>query len=116
MKECTQCGICREFCPVLKGGKASIVSELNEVSRTGAWNCVNCWKCMEACPQEVDIYGFMMERRKKEDIPPLIEQSINNIMSTGCSMNLHGMDQIREMHGLKPLRLIEKKVLKTLLV
>lgn len=114
-KECNQCGICQELCMVFKSRKASIVSELNENSQVGAWNCVNCWKCIEVCPQGVDIYSFMTERRRKEDIPEIIRHSINNIINTGCSMNLQGMNEVREMYGLKPLRLIREQRLKTLL-
>ena len=114
-KECNQCGICLESCIVFKNGKASFLAELNEMSVTGAWNCVNCWKCIEICPQEVNIYALMMERRRQEDIPRIIGQTINNIIKTGCAMTLRGINQIREMYGLKPVRLIEDRELTILL-
>lgn len=100
---------------VFQAGRPSIVSELNENSKNGAWNCVNCWKCIEACPEEVDIYSFMMERRQHENIPSQIRDSIDNITNTGCALSLRGIDQIREMHGLQSLRLIGEQKLKTLL-
>lgn len=113
--QCVQFGICLESCMVAKSGKPSILSELTETSRTGAWNCVNCWKCIDVCPMKVDIYGIMMDRRRKEDIPELIKQCIDNISHTGCAMNLRGINHIREMYGLKPLPLIEEGKVKTLL-
>lgn len=117
-KTCNQCiqfGICLEGCMVAKSGKPTVLSELTETSRTGAWNCVNCWKCIDICPMKVDIYGFMMGRRRQEDIPKLIKQGIDNINHTGCAMKLRGINHIREMYGLKPLPLIEEGKLKTLL-
>ena len=113
--ECIECGQCVESCLVLRRGENSIVSELNKTADTGAWNCVNCWKCIEACPQDVDIYGFMMARRRKEDIPLTMRQSVKNIMETGCSIYLRGINEIREADGLTSLKLIEKHKVKTLL-
>ncbi len=98
-----------------RSGENSIVSELNKTANTGAWNCVNCWKCIEACPRDVDIYGFMMARRKKEDIPLTMRQSLRNIMGTGCSIYLRGINEIREADGLTSLKLIEKHKVKMLL-
>ena len=117
-KECDQCiqfGICLESCMVAKSGKPTILSELTETSRTGAWNCVNCWNCIDVCPMKVDIYGIMMDRRRKEDIPELIKQCIDNISHTGCAMNLRGINHIREMYCLKPFRMIKEKKVKILL-
>ena len=113
--ECIECGQCVESCLVLRGGETSIVSELNKTADTGAWNCVNCWKCIEVCPQDVDIYGFMMARRRKEDIPSTMRQSVKNIMGKGCSIYLRGINEIREADGLSPIKLIEKHKVKTLL-
>ena len=115
LRECNECGQCVESCLVVRSGEGSIVSELNKMADTGAWNCVNCWKCIEACPQGVDIYGFMMARRRKEDSPLTVRQSVRNIMERGCSIYLRGINDIREADGLAPLKLIEKHRVKTLL-
>ena len=115
LKECNACGLCVASCIVFRNGENSIVSELNKTADTGAWNCVNCWKCIEACPRDVDIYGFMMARRRKEDIPLTVRKSVKNIMETGCSIYLAGINEIREADGLVPLHFIEKHNVKTLL-
>ena len=100
---------------VFRNGQNSIVSELNKTAEIGAWNCVNCWKCMESCPRDVDIYGFMMERRRKEDLPLTVRKSVKNIMRTGCSIYVRGLNQIREADGLAPLKFIDKHKVKMLL-
>jgi Fe-S oxidoreductase len=61
----------------------SIASELNELASSGAWNCAHCWMCIEVCPQGVDIFGFMMKRRKVEEIPELIRKGIDGIFRKG---------------------------------
>jgi hypothetical protein len=57
----------------------------------------------------------MMARRRQEDMPELVEKSIDNITRTGCSIYVRGLNQIREMYGLKPVRLIEEQKTKILL-
>ena len=57
----------------------------------------------------------MMARRRKEDIPLTMMQSVKNIMGMGCSIYLRGINEIRELDGLVPLKLIEKHKVKTLL-
>lgn len=113
--QCLQPGICLKECMVARDGKPSILSELIADSQTGAWNCVNCWKCIDICPLGFDIYSFMMARRRQEDMPELIVKSVENINHTGCSIRLRGLNQIREMYGLKPFRMIEKKKVEILL-
>lgn len=112
---CSRCGICRQFCLVLKAGNASIASELTEASGLGAWNCINCWKCIESCPEGVDIYSYMMERRRLEDMPLPIRESVENIKTTGCALSVQGLDQLREMYGLSPLGLVDKETVRALL-
>ena len=117
-KGCDQClkpGICLEACMVARNGKPSILSKLTANSPTGAWNCVNCWKCIDICPMGFDIYSYMMARRRQEDMPELIGKSVENITRTGCSIKLIGLNQIREMYGLKPFRMIKEKEVKILL-
>jgi Fe-S oxidoreductase len=100
---------------VVRNGKPSILSELIANSLIGAWNCVNCWKCIDICQTGFDIYSFMMARRRHEDMPELIGKSVENITRTGCSIRLRGLNQIREMYGLKPFRMIKEKEVKILL-
>jgi len=114
--ECDQCPqICLEACMVARSGKPSVLAGLTADAPTGAWHCVNCWKCIEVCPRDIDIYSLMMARRRLEDMPELVEKSVDNISRTGCSIIVRGLNQIREMYGLKPVRLIEEQKKKILL-
>jgi len=113
--KCNQCGLCLEVCPVWQNGKTSMASVLNEASEDGAWQCVNCWNCMEACPSDVDIYGLMMAKRKDEKVPPGIQDGLVNIMGIGCSMHIRGLNEIREIYDLGPVKLLEKRKVKILL-
>lgn len=92
-----------------------MISELNEVDCEGAWNCINCWKCMEACPLDVDIYGLMMDKRRGEEAHDLIKRSIMNITRLGSTISLYEINDIRKMHGLPPIELIEESEVKALL-
>ncbi len=115
-KECDQCPkICLETCMIARSGKPSVLTELVAESKTGAWNCVNCWKCIDICPRNVDIYSLMMARRRQEDMPELVEKSVDNISRTGCSIRVRGLNQIREMYDLKPFRMIKEKKVTILL-
>jgi heterodisulfide reductase subunit C len=113
--KCTKCGLCMASCPVWTHGTPSIVSVLNEASEEGAWHCVNCWRCMEACPSDVDIYGFMMAKRKEEEAPRGIEEGLVSITGKGCSMNIRGLNEIRETYGLRPVKLLERDKVRVLL-
>ena len=100
---------------VARSGRPSVLAGLTADTPTGAWNCVNCWKCIDVCPRGVDIYSLMMARRRQEEMPELIGKSVENITRTGCSIRLRGLNEIREMYGLKPLRMIKEKKVKILL-
>jgi heterodisulfide reductase subunit C len=100
---------------VARSGKPSVLAGLTADAPTGAWHCVNCWKCIDVCPRDIDIYSLMMARRRQEDMPELIGKSVENITRTGCSIKVKGLNQIREMYGLKPFRMIKEKKVKILL-
>jgi Fe-S oxidoreductase len=84
----------------------SITSELNEIAGNGAWNCANCWKCIEVCPCGVDIFEFMMEKRKEEDPPDLIRKGIDGILSTGFWFGEIQFNEVRESFVLPAVRLL----------
>lgn len=94
---------------------ASAAALINGAADGGAWNCVNCWQCVEACPQGVDLYAFMMAKRRTEDVPGTIRRLIDNIVDNGISSPVPAVDQIRAMHGLPRCRLIERYKLEILL-
>ncbi|MFZ0448826.1 MAG: hypothetical protein WAL98_06240 [Desulfatiglandaceae bacterium] len=70
---------------------------------------------MEARPSNVDIYGFMMAKRKEGDTLAGIEEALVNITGKGCSMNIRGLNEIREIYGLGSVRLLERDKVRVLL-
>lgn len=113
--ECNSCGICREYCIASKSGGESVTTILSGDTETGAWNCANCGKCMEACPTGVDVFSYMMERRRHEEAPAAYRRSYDNICGTGYSFPVDDLNTIREMWGLKPVRLIDPGKIRKLL-
>ena len=60
-EDCIQCGTCVTVCPVEMVGGHAIVTFLADPSATdySVWLCTSCWRCHEACPVGVDIYGLL---------------------------------------------------------
>lgn len=108
-KECDRCMKCVGCCVVTEMGGHSIASELNEIIGDGAWNCANCWKCIEICPQGVDIFGFMMKRRKEEGIPELIRKGFDGIFRKGFWFGDIQFNEVRESFGLPAVKLLGRK-------
>lgn len=100
---------CADCCIITAMDGNSITSELNELADDGAWNCANCWRCIEVCPQGVNIFGFMMERRREEEIPELIRKGINGILNIGFWSGDIQFNEIRELCGLPPVRLLGRE-------
>ena len=87
----------------------SIASELNELAEDGAWNCTNCWRCIEVCPQGVDIFGFMVKRRREEEIPELIRMGIEGVLNKGFWFGDIQFNEVRESFGLPAVKLLGRK-------
>lgn len=90
-------------------GGHSIASELNDLAADGAWNCASCWRCIEVCPQGVDIFGFMMKRRKEEEIPELIRKGIDGIFGSGFWFGDIQFNEVRESFGLPSVRFLGRE-------
>ncbi|MDO8736993.1 MAG: hypothetical protein Q7K29_07940, partial [Thermoleophilia bacterium] len=84
-------------------------------SETGAWNCSNCWKCEESCPVGVDIYDVMMKKRREEEAPAQYRRSYERICETGYSFPVEEINTIREMWGLRKVRLADPEKVRRLL-
>ena len=108
-KECDQCMKCADCCVVTGMDGHSIASELNELACSGAWNCANCWRCIEVCPQAVDIFGFMMQRRKEEEIPELIRKGIDGIFRKGFWFGDSQFNEVRGLFGLPAVRFLGRE-------
>jgi len=108
-RECDQCMRCAYSCIITRMNGHSITSELNELAKDGAWNCASCWRCIEVCPQGVDIFGFMMKRRIEEEIPELVRKGIDGIFSTGFWFEGIQFNEIRESFMLPAVRLLGRE-------
>ena len=108
-KECDQCMKCADCCVVTGMDGHSIASELNELASSGAWNCANCWRCIEVCPRAVDIFGFMMQRRKVEEIPELIRKGIDGIFRKGFWFGDSQFNEVRGLFGLPAVRFLGRE-------
>ena len=106
---CLQCGACVAVCPVEMVGGHAIVTFLSDPSATdySVWLCTSCWRCQEACPAGVDIYGLMMEQRRREQAPAGYQAAFERVMA--CSLALEvsqkELDQVRAAWDLEPARL-----------
>ena len=105
-RECDQCMRCAYSCIITRMNGHSITSELNALAKDGAWNCASCWRCIEVCPQGVDIFGFMMKRRMEEEIPELIRKGIDGIFSTGFWFGEIQFNEVRESFVLPAVRVL----------
>ena len=112
---CDQCGVCRDCCIVEKLGGEAVTTILGGDSVTGAWNCANCWKCIESCPAGFDIYQAIIERRGAEEAPASYREALENICRYGYIFPMEEIDRIREMWGLPPVRQVDPEIIRKLI-
>ena len=112
MGECTRCGACKRVCIAFKQGVPTGASVLE---REDSFTCAGCWKCVEACPEGVDIYSLMMEARRRGKLPESFRMGIKYILETGYAMPVRGVNAIREMYGMSAIRKVKPEVVKKLL-
>lgn len=108
-EECDQCMRCADYCMVTAVDGHSIASELNELADDGAWNCASCWRCIEVCPRGVDIFGFMMKRRREEGVPEPIRKGIDGVFRSGFWFGDIQFNEVRESFGLPAVRLLGRE-------
>ena len=107
-EQCDQCMRCVGCCVVTEMGGHSIASELNELAEDGAWNCANCWRCIEVCPRAVNVFRFMMERRREQEVPELIRKGIDGIFRRGFWFGDIQFNEIRESFGLPAVKFLDR--------
>lgn len=100
---------CVGCCVVAGMDGHSIAMVLNELAGDGAWNCAQCWMCIEVCPQGVDIFGFMMKRRRVEEIPELIRMGIDGIFMKGFWFGDTQFNEVRESFRLPAVRFLGRE-------
>jgi heterodisulfide reductase subunit C len=116
---CIQCGTCVTVCPVEKVGGHAIVTFLADPDATGysVWLCTSCWRCQEVCPSGVDIYGLMMEHRRREQAPAGYQAAFESVLACGLALEVpqEELDQVRAAWGLEPANLPPPSLARTLL-
>lgn len=112
---CSGCPLCRRCCMVAQAGSESITTILSGASATGAWNCSNCWKCVEICPEGVDVFAVMMGKRRQEPIPAQYRHALRNIREAGYIFPIDKVNTMREMWGLEPIEPVDPRKVRKLL-
>ena len=117
--DCIMCGTCVEVCPVEKIGAHAIVTFLADPTAQdySVWLCSSCWRCHESCPVGIDIYGLMMEQRRKEPAPPQYRDAYQSILTNGLAVPIpqNELDEMRTTWDLEPTKLPEPNLAKQLL-
>jgi Fe-S oxidoreductase len=118
-EECIQCGTCVTVCPVEMVGGHAIVTWLADPQATdySVWLCTSCWRCHQACPAGVDIYGLMMERRRGEQAPAGYREAFERVLASGLALEISqdDLDQARAVWDLEPVSLPPSTVARRLL-
>ena len=118
-EECIQCGTCVTVCPVEMVGGHAIVTWLSDPQATdySVWLCTSCWRCHEACPSGVDIYGLIMERRRSEQAPAGYQDAFERVLASGLALEFsqETLDQARAVWDLEPADLPPSTVARALL-
>ena len=105
--ECLGCGLCVTVCPVEMVGGHAIVSFMAGGSDYDVWLCTSCWRCQEVCPGGVDIYGLMMEERRREPAPEGYRQAWENVLRCGYALCVGPeVNELRAGWGLEPVELV----------
>jgi heterodisulfide reductase subunit C len=118
-EECIQCGTCVSVCPVEMVGGHAIVTWLADPQAAdySVWLCTSCWRCHEACPAGVDIYGLMMERRRSGRAPAGYQDAFERVMASGLALEIsqEDLDQARAVWNLESVSLPPSTVAQRLL-
>jgi heterodisulfide reductase subunit C len=100
------------------GGHA-IVTFLADPDATdySVWLCTSCWRCQEACPAGVDIYGLMMEQRRQEPSPIGYRAAFEHVLACGLALEVsqEELDRMRTAWSLEPVALPPQDLARILL-
>jgi heterodisulfide reductase subunit C len=116
LKDCTQCGQCREVCLVERLGAHSITSFLSGEENYSSWLCSSCWRCQEVCPEGVDIHSIMMLKRREEEAPEVHEANFRNVLGSGYALPIsEKINESRRLYDLDAVQLIPAEWVRVLL-
>lgn len=112
LAKCTACGLCRDVCPATQAGAPSIAVTLS--GGTGSvFNCCFCWKCIDVCPHDVDIYLLMSFARQDTRAPLNYRTMAANVADSGRALPISEHRQHnRTRLGLPKLEEISSSLLK----
>jgi len=118
-ESCIRCGICVDVCPVEMVGGHAIVTFLADPEATdySVWLCTSCWRCHESCPAGVDIYGLMMEERRRQPPPAGYRAAFESLLACGLALALDQdeLDQLRGTWELEPAQIASPDLIRSLL-
>ena len=116
---CIECGTCVDVCPVEMVGGHAIVTFLADPDAAdySVWLCTSCWRCQEACPADVDIYGLMMQERRRQQAPAGYQASYESVLDCGLALGIaqEELDGVRATWDLEPVRLCPPDLARSLL-
>jgi len=114
---CLLCERCIDACPLSHMDlKSFLLASKREDYPTRLWNCTNCWKCQEVCPQGIDLWDIKMKDRLRYDPPQAMIQRASHLQTIGCALPISDeTNQTREYYNLKPISLLNPELLSQLL-
>jgi len=123
--DCYSCGACVGNCPISKISndfrplkiiqKAALGLEEQLIESKTIWKCAYCFTCQDVCPQDVQfpilLYAIRSYVIRKNILPELVANFINNILKTGRSIPINDVIQEeREYAGLHAIKTSSKVV------
>lgn len=76
-ERCVGCGSCNDVCPSARNGgmipEEAVRSYNEHLAYTDVWKCLQCHRCISACPEDIDVAGIVCAMRNEAssrgDIP-----------------------------------------------
>ena len=115
---CFQCGTCTADCPIARFSEIYSPRKIMRMTQLGMkkkllsseslWLCAACFRCVDHCPQGVDIAGVVRALRnmavREGIIPEVFKELTDNILKTGYAYKIPDLrKRKRTEKGLTPL-------------
>lgn len=117
LTDCIDCGRCINICPITHTELKPFLLAWDQSDDTNQfWNCTNCWKCQEVCPQGIDLWDLRIKGRLATAPPPQFAQSLYLLETYGTSLPFTSdLNTSRELNQLEPFELLDPAVIDNLL-